>query len=75
MNILLLKESNAGEQRVALTPNDIKTLIEKKHHIFVESQAGSAAGFPMMSTPVSVQLYADPQKPIKITMRFSHRKT
>lgn len=44
-SILLVKESRAGEQRVALIPEDIKKLISMGHKVFVESGAGEAAGF------------------------------
>lgn len=43
--ILLLKETRAGEQRVALVPSDVETLIIQGHSVFVESGAGLGAGF------------------------------
>src|SRR5579871_4263882 len=45
LNILLTKETRAGETRVALVPKDIRVLVKKGHHIFVEHDAGKAAGF------------------------------
>lgn len=45
MNILLVKETRAGEQRVALTPEDVGILVKKGHAVFVESTAGNGAGF------------------------------
>ncbi|MCP4177677.1 MAG: alanine dehydrogenase [bacterium] len=45
LNILLVKETKAGETRVALIPNDIKKLINVGHKVFVEHNAGSGAGF------------------------------
>lgn len=44
-NILLLKETKANEQRVALIPSDISILTQSGHHVFVEHGAGDAAGF------------------------------
>lgn len=44
-SIFLAKESRAGEQRVALVPADVAVLSEKGHSVFIESGAGSAAGF------------------------------
>ena len=39
-NILLVKETRAGEQRVALVPKDIKELLQQDCQVFVESGAG-----------------------------------
>ncbi len=44
--ILLVKESRAGECRVALVPCDAQRLIEEGYAILVESDAGLAAGYP-----------------------------
>lgn len=44
--ILLSKETRAGEQRVALIPADVAKLVEAGHTVYVESNAGTAAGFP-----------------------------
>ncbi len=45
-HILLLKENRAGEKRVALVPDEIQKLVVLGHHVFVEHEAGKAAGFP-----------------------------
>lgn len=45
LNILITKETRAGETRVALIPRDVRVLIEKGHNIFVEHGAGTKAGF------------------------------
>ncbi len=45
LNILLVKETKAGERRVALVPQDVKKLVENGHRVFVENEAGVAAGF------------------------------
>lgn len=44
-NLLLVKETRAGEKRVALTPHDVKTLVEEGHSIYAEAGAGENAGF------------------------------
>ena len=44
MRIAVLKESRAGESRVAATPDSIKKLIGLGHAVAVESGAGVAAG-------------------------------
>lgn len=44
-NILITKETRAGETRVALIPRDVRVLVENGHHIFVEHDAGTKAGF------------------------------
>ncbi|MDX1267867.1 MAG: Re/Si-specific NAD(P)(+) transhydrogenase subunit alpha [Oceanisphaera sp.] len=46
MIIGLCRERTPGETRVALTPPNIKTLVEKNHRCLVEAGAGDAAGFP-----------------------------
>lgn len=40
MNIALLKESKAYENRVALTPDIVKQMIKKGFHVFIEKEAG-----------------------------------
>ena len=45
MKILLVKESRAGEQRVALVPQDVAALIDAGHEVIVEHHAGAGAGF------------------------------
>ena len=44
-NILLVKETRAGEKRVALVPEDVKKLISLGHEVVIENDAGVAAGF------------------------------
>jgi NAD(P) transhydrogenase subunit alpha len=43
MNIVVLRETGAGEARVALMPESIKKLVALKASVFVESGAGLAA--------------------------------
>lgn len=43
--ILLVKETKAQEQRVALIPTDVASLIQQGHTIAVEHNAGLAAGY------------------------------
>ncbi|QLE86777.1 Re/Si-specific NAD(P)(+) transhydrogenase subunit alpha [Shewanella sp. Scap07] len=45
MKLGLLKESQAGEKRVALIPANVTRLIKKNLQVLVESGAGLAAGF------------------------------
>ena len=45
MDIGIVKEIRAGEARVALTPAATHTLITDGHRVFVQSDAGSKAGF------------------------------
>jgi len=40
------KEQKEGETRVALIPQDVGTLVDAGHKVFVEHDAGLAAGFP-----------------------------
>lgn len=44
-NILVVKETRAGESRVALTPNDVEAMIKNGHSITVEKNAGLEAGY------------------------------
>lgn len=44
-NILIPKETRAGEMRCALIPKEVQALIKQGHHIFVEHDAGKGAGF------------------------------
>ena len=39
------KEIKLQEHRIGLTPESVKTLTEKKHEVFVESNGGYEAGF------------------------------
>jgi proton-translocating NAD(P)+ transhydrogenase subunit alpha len=43
MNVVVLRETQAGEARVALMPDSVKKLVALKVSVFVESQAGLAA--------------------------------
>src|SRR4051812_13069611 len=45
MRISVMKESAAGERRVALLPESVKRLVGKKVEISVESGAGHGVGF------------------------------
>lgn len=45
MKIAILKETHAGETRVAATPGTVKKLVEGGHQVAVESGAGLAASF------------------------------
>lgn len=44
-SILIVKETRAGETRVAMTPADVSELTRLGHAVYVESNAGRAAGF------------------------------
>ncbi|HEY6214506.1 MAG TPA: Re/Si-specific NAD(P)(+) transhydrogenase subunit alpha [Vicinamibacterales bacterium] len=46
MRIVVLRETAAGERRVALVPESVKKLIQAGYDVSVESSAGDAAGFP-----------------------------
>ncbi len=43
--MLVVKETRAGELRVGLTPADAKKLVSAGHTVFVEHDAGKGAGF------------------------------
>jgi len=45
MNIAVPKEIKDSENRVALTPAGVATLVEKGHHVFIEAGAGVGSGF------------------------------
>ncbi len=45
MNIGVLKETHAGERRVALVPSACLHLTDKGHSVHIEDGAGNAAGF------------------------------
>jgi alanine dehydrogenase len=45
MNISIAREESLYENRVALTPAGVRSLIRAGHNVFVESGAGLAAGF------------------------------
>src|SRR5215213_11948479 len=44
MLIAVLRETEAGEERVALVPDSVKKLVALKASVMVESGAGSGAG-------------------------------
>jgi H+-translocating NAD(P) transhydrogenase subunit alpha len=46
MRVAVVKESAAGERRVALIPDNVSRLVKGGHAVQVESGAGEAAGFP-----------------------------
>jgi alanine dehydrogenase len=45
MNISIAKESHYNENRVALTPAAVRSLVQAGHNVFIESGAGHASGF------------------------------
>jgi len=44
MDIGIPRESRLREHRVALTPSGVRTLVQRGHRVWVESEAGTAAG-------------------------------
>ncbi len=46
MRVGVLRETKAGENRVALLPSGARALAERDHEIFFETQAGLGSGFP-----------------------------
>jgi alanine dehydrogenase len=46
MDIGIPRETRLREHRVALTPSAVRTLVQKGHRVWVESDAGVAAGHP-----------------------------
>ena len=46
MDIGIPKETRAREHRVALTPSGVKALVQDGHRVWVEADAGLAAGHP-----------------------------
>lgn len=46
MKVAVLSESMEGEKRVALIPEVVKNLTERKYEVVVQSEAGLKAGFP-----------------------------
>ncbi len=46
MHILLVKESRAGEKRVALLPEDAEKIVRAGHRLFMETGAGEFLGIP-----------------------------
>ncbi|MFH0832829.1 MAG: alanine dehydrogenase, partial [Candidatus Aenigmatarchaeota archaeon] len=45
MNVGTVKEIKTGENRVGLTPNGVKALVNAGHTVFVEFGAGINSGF------------------------------
>lgn len=61
MRIGVLKETSAGERRVALVPESCKKLIQAGYSISVEAGAGESSGFPDSAyREVGVAAEADP---------------
>jgi alanine dehydrogenase len=46
MDIGIPKETRPREHRVALTPSGVRALVQRGHRVWVESEAGFAAGHP-----------------------------
>jgi len=46
LKVAVLSESMEGEKRVALIPEVVKNLTERKYEVVVQSEAGLKAGFP-----------------------------
>ena len=46
IRLLVLKETAAGEMRVAMDPATVKKLTDQKVNVSIISEAGSHAGFP-----------------------------
>lgn len=46
MKIGIVKERRAGEQRVAATPETVKKYVKLGLEVWVENDAGVAAGYP-----------------------------
>ncbi|HXY41395.1 MAG TPA: alanine dehydrogenase [Vicinamibacteria bacterium] len=46
MDIGIPRERRLREHRVALTPSGVRTLVQKGHRVWVESEAGLSAGHP-----------------------------
>jgi len=46
MRIGVPQEETAGETRVALTPNEVRTMVDQGYEIVVEHRAGERAGHP-----------------------------
>jgi alanine dehydrogenase len=45
MKIGCLKEIKTHEYRVGLTPSDVKTYVSRNHEVYIQMNAGTAAGF------------------------------
>ncbi|EPC51661.1 alanine dehydrogenase, partial [Lacticaseibacillus paracasei subsp. paracasei CNCM I-4270] len=46
MKVGVVKEQKAGEGRVAVTPENVKKLVDAGATVLVEKSAGVGAGFP-----------------------------
>ena len=46
MKVGVVKEQKAGEGRVAVTPENVKKLVDAGATVLVEESAGVGAGFP-----------------------------
>lgn len=46
MEIGVVKDLKQGEARVGMTPENVKILVEVRHTLYVENNAGFGAGFP-----------------------------
>jgi NAD(P) transhydrogenase subunit alpha len=46
MRIAVLRETAAGERRVALVPDNVARLVKARHEVRIEREAGARAGFP-----------------------------
>ena len=46
MKIALPKEIKSGEYRVAMIPSNVAKLVDAGHTVYVEKDAGAAAGYP-----------------------------
>ena len=46
MKIGAPRESDPNENRVALVPETVERLVKAGHQLFIEEDAGTAAGFP-----------------------------
>ena len=46
MKIALPKEIKSGEYRVAMIPSNVAKLVDAGHTVYVEKDAGTAAGYP-----------------------------
>ena len=65
MRVGVLKETKAGENRVALLPSGARALAERDHEIFFEREAGLASGFPDNAyEEVGAKIVASPEEVI-----------
>ncbi|MCU7837571.1 MAG: alanine dehydrogenase [gamma proteobacterium symbiont of Taylorina sp.] len=59
MYIGIVKEIKDNENRVAVTPDGVKMLIEHRHHVMVEKNAGTSSGFTDHQYQLSGAVIAD----------------